>query len=595
MPTNNTVEIILKGTDLTGPAFTSSIRRMQQVGKAAGDMFAVFATGAAVGAVGSLVALTAKSIEAADEMGKLAQKAGLPVEQFSQLAFAAKQADVSNEALIKGIKTLSEEMVKLGRGGEPVLDQLLAQADVFSKMENGADKTARAVALFGKSGQDLIPLLNRGSMALREEMREADRLGQTISSKFASDANDFNDNLTKIKGALMGVGNEIAKTVLPDLKRFSEWILQSQAIPIFFETIKGSIDDVTEGIKALIRAASTLPEGLTAGQSGKPKWFPTQGQIQGGTGPGGTNAFGYTTEMLAALQNAVNPIFLGPPDITPAKVSGGIATSIAGLFAPSRTVGTGSSPINPGMAGINANTMDQWASVHANTLEKAKELEQQFLESRLQGSELEKARIDGDYQYALEKIQQLGIDEEYQLELSEQAQVAYHERLRQLQAQTFATNADIAARGFGALASLAGAFGKKWFALQQAMRLGEAIMHGAAGIARAFADWPYPYSAVVAGIVGVETAAQIAMIAAQKPPQAHSGAEYIPETATYLLQRGERVLATDQNAQLMAMLNGWNNQQINLHLDGQVVASYVWNGSRDGRVAVHPRAVRESM
>ena len=42
-------------------------------------------------------------------------------------------------------------------------------ADKFSKMEDGAGKTTLAIKLFGKSGADLIPLLNQ------EPRRQASR------------------------------------------------------------------------------------------------------------------------------------------------------------------------------------------------------------------------------------------------------------------------------------------------------------------------------------------------------------------------------------------------------------------------------------
>ena len=42
---------------------------------------------------------------------------------------------------------------------------LLQVADVFANLEDGAVKTALAVKLFGKSGMDMIPFLNRGRLA----------------------------------------------------------------------------------------------------------------------------------------------------------------------------------------------------------------------------------------------------------------------------------------------------------------------------------------------------------------------------------------------------------------------------------------------
>lgn len=580
----NAVEIILKGTDLTGPAFASSIKHMKEVGHAASSMFALFAGGAAIGAVGSLAALTEHSIEAAAEMGKLAQKAGLPVEQFSQLSFAANLVKIDSDALVKSFKFLGKEMIEQGRSSESLLDQILAQADVFAKMPDGIEKTARAVALFGRTGQDLIPLLNQGSDAIREQMREADKFGLTISSSFAKDSEEFEVNVKKMKASLVGMGNEFAKTVLPELKKFSEWVLESQAIPIFFETITKSIEDMTAGIKGLIQAAQSLPQHGAAAQSGGVG--PSAGLNSAFNAfkrregmPGGTaSMIDEATAALVASQFIGPMPFIGPPMGPRARTAG--------------TGNAGTSAIDPG-AQAQIDNLAKWEQAHADALMRAQELEDKFNVAKLTGSEQERARIDADYQHWLTTIAQMRLDEDESINLSNQAWEAHHEMLRRLQAQTFAQNADLAARGFGAVAQLAGAFGKKWFALQQAMRYGEAVMHGAAGIARAFADWPWPYSAVVAGIVGVETAAQIATIASQKGPQAHSGLDFVPDNATYALERGEGVIKRDQNERLAQFLD--NPPNIRIFIGSHEIKDFMWDSTRDGSIAVHPRAVRDSL
>jgi hypothetical protein len=576
----NQVEIILKGTDLTGPAFTSSIRRMRDVGRAAADMFGVFATGAAIGAVGSLAALTARSIQAADEMGKLAQKAGLPVEQFSQLAFAAKQADVSSEALTKGFKALGEEMVRQGRGGESLLQQILAQADVFAKMEDGAEKTTRAVQLFGKTGQDLIPLLNEGSAAIRRQMEEADKLGQTISSDFAKNADEFGDNLNKIKASFTGLGNEVAKVVLPALTSFTnsiaEWIKEgptligtADAIGQKWKWYKGLIDDLTVSMLQLNAISET--------------W------IFGGKGAVGDIGkkvrSGLATERTGGIT---------PTDLPGVRVIG--LDGSGEMQGPPIPPAGSTSAINPGaVAADRIKTIEAWGAVHANTLAKALQIEQEFELEKLNGSQRERARIDADFQNKIAKIQELALTEEVALEMSLRAQEAYHEQLRRFQLQTFANNVDTAARGFGALANLAGAFGRKQFKLMQGLRIGEAIMHGAAGIIRVWADPGYPAAIALTAIIAAETAAQVATIGAQKPPAAHGGLDFVPAETTYLLDRGERVLSPRQNKDFTeAIESGGMGGPIRVivNLNGQPILDEVSRASRDGRIEIHARAVR---
>lgn len=559
---NNVVEIILKGTDLTGPAFSSSIRRMQQLGTAASSMFAVFAGGAAVGAVGSLAALTARSIEAADEMGKLAQKAGLPVEQFSQLAHAAGLADVSTEQLQKAFKGLSDEMVKQGRGSESLLDQLLAQADVFASMEDGAEKTTMAVQLFGKAGQDLIPLLNQGSAAIREQMEEADRLGKTISEDFAKQADEFGDNLDKIKASFMAMGNTLAQSLLPRLLELQTYFLDTGDN---VGKTRTAVDDLTASLVMLNEAQKAFDAK---------KFF---GALA--AGPMSTMA-----ELIRLRDKAV----AGTAEGLAGEMDRDTATTTKPPF-PSLTV----TPLATKATQESIDALNKWESAHADALMRALQLEDQFNMQKLLFSDAERARIDADYEHNLRRIADLRLEEDRSIELSNQAWEAYHANLRRLQAETYARNFDVASRGFGALASLSAAFGAKQFRLTQGLRIGEAIMHGAAGIVRVWADPGWPAAIALTAIIAAETAAQVATISAQKPPAAHGGLDFVPAEQTYLLDRGERVLSPRQNEDFTeAMEGGWGGGTvIHLHVGAEVLGTWFYDRTRDGTIQIHERAV----
>src|SRR5690349_14073204 len=132
----NTVQIILQGFDKTAPAFKGATKNLQDLQKLSTQTFALMGAAAAAAAVGGMATMVAKSLENADAMGKMAQKAGIATEDFSRLSYAAKLADVSNEDLIAGFKNLSAEMVKQGRGSEDLMGQWMAQVEAFSKMEN---------------------------------------------------------------------------------------------------------------------------------------------------------------------------------------------------------------------------------------------------------------------------------------------------------------------------------------------------------------------------------------------------------------------------------------------------------------------------
>lgn len=172
-------------------------------------------------------AVLGSSISHADEMGRLAQKTGIATEALSGISHAAKLADVEMSTLQTALKGLSQHLASTGQGGKPLDQALLDVADQFQQMPDGAQKAAEAVKLFGKSGLDMIPMLNEGSAGLREMFKETNQFGITISSRFAKNADTFGDNLTRIKEAGRGFANMIADLLLPELIKTSKWFLDA--------------------------------------------------------------------------------------------------------------------------------------------------------------------------------------------------------------------------------------------------------------------------------------------------------------------------------------------------------------------------------
>src|SRR5258706_5137461 len=153
--------------------------------------------------------MTVHAINVADETGKMAQKAGTTSEILSALAYAGKISALSMEDLGMSLKFLSNGMIdtaEKGYMGEGALRKLqiaatdssgqlrdshqvlLDVAQAFSKMEDGAQKTAMATELFGRAGMNMIPMLNQGRAGIAELEAEAGRLGLVIGTQTAKEA-----------------------------------------------------------------------------------------------------------------------------------------------------------------------------------------------------------------------------------------------------------------------------------------------------------------------------------------------------------------------------------------------------------------------
>lgn len=220
----------------------AALKRLEKdavaVGKAMGVAFAAAATATAV--------LVKSSIDAADEAAKLARSVGVSVEELTSLAHAADLSGVSQDELGAVMTRLARLTKDAADGGKEAAatfrqvgialrdaggnikgqQQLLGElADVFAGMPDGIEKTALATEFFGKSGARLIPLLQGGSKGLAEMAQEARALGLVLDSQLAAQAEAFNDDLTRMGNLARGLGNDLARELLPVLTEVSAQVV----------------------------------------------------------------------------------------------------------------------------------------------------------------------------------------------------------------------------------------------------------------------------------------------------------------------------------------------------------------------------------
>lgn len=220
--------------------------------------------------VSSVIHFTKATFENIDALGKQAQKVGVTVEEFSALNFAAQLADVSTESLSTALGKLSKNMADTAAGTGEAQKQFEALgikvinadgtmrsvsavlgdvADKFGKTTDGVNKTAAAIALFGKSGKELIPLLNDGSEGLREAADTAERMGLVISGPTFNAVQKFNDNLKILKLTAQGVANLVVAELVPAFVAITDqWVASAKT----GEGIRTAADRISSGLKEFL-------------------------------------------------------------------------------------------------------------------------------------------------------------------------------------------------------------------------------------------------------------------------------------------------------------------------------------------------------
>lgn len=240
-------------------------------GFGAGVAGAAAAAAVAFAAAGAAIGVAIKStINDMDTLAKTSQKIGVPVEQLSALAYAADLSDVSFEQLSKGVGKLNKAMVEAA--GKPTSDAANAfralgvsatdangklkssevvmgdLAAAFEGIKDGPGKTAAAMAVFGKAGADLIPLLNGGRDGLKEMNAEAAQFGAIVSTTAAKQAEVFNDNMTRLGYAVKGVIVQTAERLLPILVDVSNKMVEAAKNSSALEVVVAALSFSMKGL-----------------------------------------------------------------------------------------------------------------------------------------------------------------------------------------------------------------------------------------------------------------------------------------------------------------------------------------------------------
>ena len=212
------------------------------------------AVGAALIAGYALTKAITKVTDLGDKIAKMSKRTGVATETLSAFRLVMKLGGASIDSFAKGMKTMSKMMfdIRSGAGAEAKkafadiqvevtnldgslrdpLELFYEIADAFSKMEDGARKSAIAQTVFGRAGLELVPTLNMGSDAIREQAELADKLGFSFSRLEGKEMEDFTDAVEILKTALFALWQNLVIYITPALTTFAKKIT---ALILFFK------------------------------------------------------------------------------------------------------------------------------------------------------------------------------------------------------------------------------------------------------------------------------------------------------------------------------------------------------------------------
>lgn len=191
-----------------------------------------------------LSGITYKAGAAADDLNTLSKQTGISTHDLQMYAASADLVDVSVEAMAKSQQKLKKSMLGASEGGSQakyfeqlgvaVQDsngELRDSNDVFQdtikalgEMENETERDAIAMAIFGKSANELNPLIEDGGATYEKVANIMAEHGlEPVSQEALDKANEFNDAIDTIKlmfnQAVQIVGTKVAGTLVPVMEK----------------------------------------------------------------------------------------------------------------------------------------------------------------------------------------------------------------------------------------------------------------------------------------------------------------------------------------------------------------------------------------
>lgn len=263
-------------------------------GVAAAAAFAA-AAAAAVSAAKALVDMTIGGAEYADEVLTLSTQTGIATDKLQEYMYAAELVDVSTETLtksmaknIKSMKSASdgsaayaEAYEQLGvsvvdangalRDGEAVYWEAI---DALGKIENETERDAIAMQLFGKSAQELNPLIEAGASRMQELGKSAQEAGYVISDDMLNAYGALDDQLQYLSVGATAAKNALGTVLLPVLTD-----LAGEGVDLLGEFTHGIIDANGDISKMSDVVGEAMPKAIDAIMQFIPEFMEIAGEL----------------------------------------------------------------------------------------------------------------------------------------------------------------------------------------------------------------------------------------------------------------------------------------------------------------------------
>lgn len=196
---------------------------------------------AAVKAAQKLAELTNEVADTASEIKKLSSVTGISAEKLQEYIYAGERLGVSSDRIRDSLKETTNKMQEAQNGSEDVAkayetlgikitdaegnlrnaeEVFLETIDALGEMENRTERDALAMDILSESAQELNPLIDAGSGALKKYADEAHEMGVVLSSEAVQALNEVDIAQKNVQATQEGIKNQMATELAPFLEEF---------------------------------------------------------------------------------------------------------------------------------------------------------------------------------------------------------------------------------------------------------------------------------------------------------------------------------------------------------------------------------------
>ena len=291
-------------------------------GLSAGTVAAMATAAAAIAAIVAVVKeLGQVTLEVAAQVDEyLSESAitGVPTAMLQAWDYAAPLIDTDAETIKGAMTKITQAMGEAASGSESAQEKFSALGvsiydetdgslrsaeevfydvvDALGQMQAGAERDTVAMELMGKSAQELNPLINAGSDAIRKYGEEAMATGYILDEEQIRKLGEVDDAYQKLQLQIEANRRQLAADFAPAAKAAME--LFTDVVKKAGEMLERS--GLIENLATLLKAIADIGKSLTSLMDGIPSWMNPLQQL--------SNAFKGLAIVVATVADAVQAI-----------------------------------------------------------------------------------------------------------------------------------------------------------------------------------------------------------------------------------------------------------------------------------------------